>query len=166
MAASRTSWWRIGAALLLCVGASGCAGVVGIEEFSLADAKGAGGSGASGGGGGGGGGTVVDVCTAVHGCTRDGAEDLRAASTVHISFNDAGYMPRCILVRSGKTMSFEGDFAQIPIAGGVFPDEDQDSPIKNPTDPMAIVAPFVLSGACAFPYFSPKTGKTGVIFLE
>jgi hypothetical protein len=156
MVAARTSWRRIGVALLLWVGSSGCAGVVGIEEFSLKGAEGPGG----------GGGPVVDVCTAVHGCTREGAEDLRAASTVHISFGDAGYDPRCILVRSDKTMSFEGNFAQVPIAGGVSPNEDPDSPIKNPTDPTAMVAPFVLSGACAFPYFSPMTGQTGAIFLE
>jgi hypothetical protein len=63
-------------------------------------------------------------------------------------------------------MSFEGDFAQVPTAGGVFPKEEQGSPIKNPAEPTAMVAEFVLSGACAFPYFSPMTGQTGAIFLE
>jgi hypothetical protein len=162
MAAARTSWGMIGAVLLLSLASAGCAQVVGIDEFSLAKAGSAGDAGC-------GGETAVGVCAAVHDCTRDGATDLTRAPDIYISFSEAGYNSRCIRADSGVKVNFSStmtNFDQIPIAGGIFPDVDPCSPIKNPADPMAMQASFVLSGACAFPYFSPMTGQTGAIFLE
>ena len=158
--AMRSTPRMIGAALFPLLALLGCAQVVGIEEFSVGQATS---------GGGGDGGATVDVCNAVHGCTRATAMDETGVSVFYISFSETAYTPRCILIDSGTKVTFKstlGTFVDVPLAGGVIPNADPMSPLKTPTDPTSTEASFVLSGACSFPYFSKSHGQTGVIFVE
>ena len=143
---------------------TGCAEVVGIEDFSVGQATGGG-----GGGGGSGGGAPVDSCNAVHGCTRATAKDETGLTGVYISFSETTYTPRCIVIDSGTTVTFKsvtGTFVQVPLAGGVFPEVDPASPLETPADQTSTETSFTLAGACSFPYFSTSNGQTGVIFVK
>jgi hypothetical protein len=160
--AMRSTSGMISAAFLLLSALTGCAEVVGIEDFSVGQATGGGGSGS-------GGGAPVDACNAVHGCARATAKDETGLTGVYISFSETTYTPRCIVIDSGTTVTFKsitGTFVQVPLAGGVFPEVDPESPIKTPSDQTSTETSFTLSGACSFPYFSSSNGQTGVIFVE
>ena len=160
--AMRSTSGTISAAFLLLSALTGCAGVVGIEDFSVGQSTGGGGSGS-------GGGAPVDVCNAVHGCTRETAKDETGLTGVYISFSETAYSPRCIVIDSGTTVTFKsltGTFVQVPLSGGVFPTVDPASPLETPADATSTETSFTLSGACSFPYFSSSNGQTGVIFVK
>lgn len=144
-------------AAVLAAGLGGCAPIVGIEDFTVGEPGEATG-----------GGVPVDICNAVHGCTREDAEDFTGFPNVTISFESNGYDPRCILVSNGAMVHFKSNsytFNDFPIAGGVSPVADTESPIKQPSDPTVNQIDVTLMGECSYPYFSPGHGKNGVIFL-
>lgn len=156
MTAQKITLRRFGAALFALT-LTGCAQVIGIDDFTLT-----GGSASSG--------EPVDPCNDVHGCKRELAEDLTGVSPANIGFGSTGYEPRCAIVQSGATVEFKGSgytFDELPIAGGVFPTVDASSPIQNPSPSTSSTATFILGSACSYPYFSPGAlEKTGVIFIE
>ncbi len=129
-----------------------CTAIVGVEDFTLAQGS-------------------SDPCTMVHGCLRIDADDYSGLqlTEVYVGFDDKGYSPRCIRIRSGMKVIFNSlsTFADYPIAGGIYPDVDPLSPIKNPPDPSVNEFPFTLSGGCVYPYFSPPDGDTmnGAVFV-
>lgn len=137
---------------------AGCAEVVGIEDFTVSEASSSTGP-------------LVDACTEVHGCTRVMATDYTQipGDEVGVSFDATGYDPRCIRVRSGTKVIFNSSstFAEFPIVGGIYPNEDSTSQIQPP-DPNAMVATFQLSGRCSFPYFSRTNGAVlnGAVFIS
>ncbi|UQA62819.1 hypothetical protein [Polyangium aurulentum] len=155
MTARKTTPRRFGAALFALT-LTGCAQVIGIEDFTLT-------------GGPGGGGEPVDVCNEVHGCTREMAENWTALSTITVNFGASGFETPCILARAGMSVTFDAGgftFEQVPIAGGVYPTEDPDSPIKNPVPGNMSTASFTLGSDCSYPYFLQTTAETGVIFIQ
>jgi hypothetical protein len=140
--------------VLLGLTLTGCAQVIGIDEFTLT-------------GGSGGTGEPVDVCNDVHGCKRETATDYTGLPTVSLGFGASGFDSPCVLVDSGATVTFDGGgytFEDIPIAGGVKPTADPNSPIKNPMPANVTTASFTLGSECSYPYFMTTIGKTGVIF--
>jgi len=158
MTTEKTTPKRIGAALLT-LALTGCAQVIGIDEFTLGGE----------GGGSGSGGQTVDPCNEVHGCKREAADNLTALPTVNISFDPSGYEPPCVRAKAGATVKFDGqayNFENVSIAGGVSPTVDPDSPIKNPIPADVSAASFVLGSECSYPYFSPSLGNAGVIFIQ
>lgn len=169
---------------LLTLALTGCAQVIGIDDFTVDEGagnasgpgsgsgsnSGSGGSG-SGTGSGTGGGEPMNICEAVHGCTLGMADNQTASPNVYIGFTLSGYDPNCALVKAGSTVIFISqsyNFDEVPIQGGVIGKPDMGSPIKNPSDTTMneVSIPLPLPGECAYPYYSPKTGKTGVIFIE
>jgi hypothetical protein len=149
---------------LLTLALTGCAQVIGIEDFTVGD-------GASTEGGSSSGGQPVDICEAVHGCTYNEDDPLMnhiGAPELYISFNATQYDPRCAIVDDGTSVVFKSEthtFNDIPLSGGVFPKVDPESPLKTPADPTKTEEAFTLSGKCAYPYFSTTNGLTGVIFI-
>jgi len=155
MTARKTIPRRFGAALFALT-LTGCAQVIGIDDFTLT------------GGPSGGGGEPVDVCNEVHGCTRETAEDFVGVSPLIVKFGAAGFQTPCILAKSGVTVTFDSGsytFEKIPIAGGVAPMADPDSPIKNPDPANVTTASFPLGSECSYPFFMTTSGKGGVIFI-
>jgi hypothetical protein len=147
------------------IGPAGCAAVVGVEDFTVdGEGSGAGASASSGG-------PMIDVCEEVHGCTRNMAFDytIDPGSTVGVGFNEKGYDPPCIRILNGKNVNFNSSthtFIDYPIAGGIAPDVDPMSPIKETTSAAKAMA-FTISGGCGFPFFSTKAPDThkGAIFV-
>jgi hypothetical protein len=129
-----------------------CTAIVGVEDFTLESA-------------------ADDPCTMVHGCLRSDAGDFTGIqmNEVYVGFDEEGYNPRCIRIRSGMKVIFNSlsTFADYPIAGGIYPDVDPTSPIKNPANLSDNEASITLSGDCVFPYFSPPKGDTmnGAVFV-
>lgn len=162
MTAQRSTPRRFEAALLA-FALAGCAQVIGIDEFTVADT-----SNGSGSASGSGGGPPADPCNAVHGCNREMATDFTGLGTVHVNFDSTGYTPPCIVVDPGATLSLDGQgytFEDVPVTGGVLPMPDALSPIQNPDPPGVMSASFPLGSACSYPYFSPLLNKAGVVFV-
>ncbi len=141
---------------------AGCAEIVGVEDFTVAQGAASGGSSGA---------MMDDPCIKVHGCDGETAKDETSISTdtVNIAFDKDGYRPRCVRILPGTKVNFNSlsTFVDFPIAGGIYPDVDPSSPIKNPADPSVHEVEFTLSGDCVFPYFSPPNGGTmnGAIFV-
>jgi hypothetical protein len=159
MTAEKSTPRRFGAAFVA-LALTGCAQVIGIDDFTVADT---GGVGASGGGG-----TSADPCNEVHGCKRTMATNFTGLPTVHVNFDSTGFDPPCILVDSSATLTFDGQgytFDDVPVTGGVLPTADPLSPIQNPDPANVLTASFKLGSACSYPYFSPLLNKAGVVFV-
>lgn len=155
MTTEKTTPKRIGAALLT-LALTGCAQVIGIDEFTLGSEGDTGGM-------------PADPCNEVHGCKRGDATDQTGLPTVNIGFDASGYKPACILVDAGVTVKFSSQaftFDDVSIEGGVSSTADPDSPIKNPMPADVLTASFVLGSECSYPYFSTSIGKAGVIFTQ
>ena len=141
------------AALLSTLATAGCVEIVGVEDFTLAQASGG------------------SVCAEVHGCTRATAESFAGAveNEVYVGFSADGYDPRCIRVRDGMKVIFDSmtaSFETVPLKGGVYPDVDATSPLNKNTPESG--ATFVLSAEeCVYPYFSTVDDAAfkGAIFM-
>ena len=97
--------------------------------------------------------TTLDPGPTVHGCNRNEAEDHRGESLVVVQFIPFDYAPECIVVSSGTTVRFEGDFRTFPLVGGEVPDEDPTSPF-NPPVRTGLSHDFVLTTSGIHPYFT------------
>lgn len=145
---------------------TGCAEVVGIEDFSVDETSTSSPSGGSSGM------MAIDPCGDVHGCTRDDAIIYTGElmETINVEFKTTGYEPRCIRIRTDQRVNFNSDgitFQEIPIQGGIFPNPDPKSPIQPPPDLKAteMIVEFPPTG-CGYPYYSPSNGATlqGVVY--
>lgn len=127
-----------------------------------------GGNGGTGGSGTGGMGGMGGSTPA--GCTEATADDHLNDKNVDISFPGANlmYSPGCIKVTAGTTVTFNGNFAFHPLAGGSSPPTvDAASPIKNTSTGMS--AKFDLPTAGTFDYFCQNhylSGMTGTVIVK
>lgn len=110
----------------------------------------------------------------VNGCDPTALVDHTSDATVEIAFGDAAgykYAPPCIKVKSGTMVTFKGNFASHPLAGGEVvnkvPMTDKQSPIKGTTTGAS--AAFAISPAGSYPYFCTDHyagGMQGLIVAE
>ena len=147
----------------LAVAPSGCAAVVGVEDFTVeGEGPGTGSTGTS----------MEDVCRKkVHGCERGTADNYAddVETEVFVSFGDGGYKPPCIRIRSEMQVIFNSGthtFAQIPLVGGIAPVVDKTSAIPL-TESMSSDATITFPEGCIHPYFSPKlpASHQGVVYV-
>jgi hypothetical protein len=148
----------------LAVAPSGCAAVVGVEDFTV-EGEGPGATTSTG--------TSMEIsCDKVHDCDRMTATNytVMAGGTVYVSFNATGYNPPCIRILNGVNVTFNSSthsFVDIPLAGGISPDVDPGSDIKE-VSTSAKDATFEIAGEeCVYPFFSPKFPEThtGAVFI-
>jgi plastocyanin len=104
-------------------------------------------------------------------CTLAEAEDRTSEASVTIVSQGVNYMPRCVRVTAGTSVTFESDFDMHPLRGGEVVDGrgvvDPDSPI-TPQDSGTSVT-FLLDEATAVPYFCSfhaSIGMFGTVFVE
>jgi plastocyanin len=106
----------------------------------------------------------------LNGCDEATAEDHLADAKVQISFGGAvgfKYAPKCIVIKSGTTVTFSGDFASHPLAGGVDGTKDPSSPITATNTGMS--KDFVIAAGGAYGYyceFHQAGGMKGAIFVK
>jgi plastocyanin len=115
-----------------------------------------------------------DGGAAANGCNSGAAPDMTGMNAVTISFGDAygfAYSPACIRVRSGTTITFQGDFTAHPLVGGFASRSsamaDPDSPIHAPASGTATA--FVAGDASVYPYYCANhfgSGMMGAIFIS
>jgi plastocyanin len=65
-----------------------------------------------------GGTTTTTIGDTVHGCSRMNATDLKANGAPTVAFDFYQYVPRCILISAGQTITFNGSFTVHPLVGG------------------------------------------------
>jgi len=147
----------------LAIAPSGCAAVVGVEDFTVEEGSGATNSTGT---------SIGSSCDKVHDCDRMTANNytVMAGGTVYVSFDETGYNPPCIRIINGVNVTFNSSshtFVEIPLAGGISPKVDPDSDIKE-VNTSANEATFEIAGEeCVYPYFSPKFPVThrGAVFI-
>jgi len=99
----------------------------------------------------------------VHDCTIEGAEDLTNEAEVILDWTNPHH--QCVLVSQGTTITWNGNFAFHPLAGGVTPVTDNSSPISSADDQGGSV---VLNNEGDYPYFCEVhiNTMTGVIYVR
>jgi plastocyanin len=107
---------------------------------------------------------------AVNGCDPATAEDQTANASVTVMFGGSlglKYMPACIRIKPGSSVTFTGSFASHPLVGGTDGTVDASSPITQTTTGMT--ATFNFPHAGTFPYFCAAhytLGMEGAVFVE
>ena len=107
----------------------------------------------------------------LNGCQQATAEDMTGMTTATIQFGGLSYSPKCVRVKAGTMVTFEGNFMSHPLQGGAVvngvPTPDAASPITATATGMT--ATFTLSNAGDVPYYCTlhaAGGMTGAIFVE
>lgn len=129
---------------------------------------GMGGMGSGTGGAGGMGGNLIN------GCDPATAVDDTGMANVDIAFGGANgfaYVPPCIKIKSGATVTWNGSFVSHPLQGGTIkngiPTPDNNGPIK-PTNSGSTVK-FGFPQAGVFPFycaFHGPGGMMGTVFVQ
>jgi plastocyanin len=99
----------------------------------------------------------------VHDCTIEEAVDRTNEAEVVLQWSNPHH--QCVLVSPGTTITWNGNFAFHPLAGGVTPDTDNSSPISSADDQGGSV---VLNNEGDYPYFCEVhiNTMTGVIYVR
>jgi plastocyanin len=146
----------------------GMGGMAGSTSSGLGGMAGAGGMGGMGGSGGMGGGSNE---AAFNGCKLSSADDYTAMNMATIQFAGLSYSPKCMRIKSGTTVTFEGNFGSHPLEGGTvangIPTSDPASPITKTQSGTS--AMFTLNEAGVVPYFCTfhaAANMMGAIFVE
>ncbi len=146
----------------------GMGGMAGSTSSSSSGMGGGGGMAGSGGMGGMGGGSSE---AAINGCKQSSADDYTAMNMVTIQFAGLSYSPKCIRIKSGTKVTFEGNFGSHPLEGGTvangIPTSDPTSPITKTISGMSVM--FTLNDPGVVPYFCTfhaAANMTGAIFVE
>jgi plastocyanin len=148
-------------------GAGGMGGMGGMAaSSSSSSSSSSGGMGGMGGAGGSGGGEM-----GLNGCVQAMADDLTGMANTTIQFAGLSYTPKCIRVKAGTNVTFEGNFALHPLEGGTvvngIPTADPMSPITLTNTGMSKT--FTLMNAGDVPYYCTAhavAGMKGAIFVE
>ena len=118
----------------------------------------------------GGGGTGGSAPTLVNGCDPATATDHTADANVAIAFGANGftYEPKCIKVKAGTDVTFNGMFSFHPLSAGttgVPPTPDPNSPIKATS--TGTTATFTMTPEGTYPYYcvAHQPGMAGAIFV-
>jgi len=117
------------------------------------------------------GGTTSTTLT-THGCTRAISQDLTGNPSPTVTFADFQYVPRCMIIHAGQTITFNGDFDRHPLVGGSFatvtPMPDPSSPIGSTGSGTSKSAMFPSAGT--FPFYCAAHGfeyaMTGAVFVD
>jgi plastocyanin len=128
-----------------------------------------------------GGTTTTTLGDTVHGCSRANATDLKASGSPVVVFKNYQYVPRCILISAGQTVTFSGDatgcggqcdFSFHPLVGGqavgAFKTPDPASPIGSTNSGTS--KPVLFDSAGIFPFYCDNHGlslaMTGAVFVD
>ena len=119
-----------------------------------------------------GGTTTTTLGDTVHGCSLANVTDLRAESSPVVTFAEFQYVPRCILINAGQTITFTGAFASHPLVGGqaigAFKSPDPSSPIQYTSSGTS--KPVLFGSAGTFPFYCDMHGlsyaMTGAVFVD
>src|SRR6185369_2193347 len=119
-----------------------------------------------------GGTTTSTLGDSVHGCSRMNATNLKAEGAPAVSFSDFQYVPRCMLISAGQTITFNGQFSSHPLVGGqiagIVPTPDPSSPIGFTDSGTSKPVQFLAAGT--FPFYCDQHGvtyaMTGAVFVD
>jgi plastocyanin len=119
-----------------------------------------------------GGTTTTTLDDTPHNCSRSSATDLKSSGAPSVSFEPFQYVPRCILISAGQTITFTGDFAAHPLVGGTaegaFKTPDPSSPIG--TTNSGTSKPVQFTSAGTYPFYCNQHGliyaMTGAVFVD
>src|SRR5262245_52161114 len=118
------------------------------------------------------GGGGVTTTLASQECTHDTAVDLTSPTADRtVQYEYARYIPSCLRIAAGQSVLFSGiapaDFVEHPLAGGMHPNVDFNSPIR-PTD-TGSSTPFMFPSSGTFPFFCIKhdsIGMFGTVYVD
>lgn len=112
------------------------------------------------------------VETIICDCTLAGAEDHSAASAVTVKFTNK-YLPRCLLVKAGTTVTWTGNFYAHPLWPSACAGDVAKNPIHDVSDPAATSLAIAFPEPGFFPYLCPDHasdtpspgGMCGVVYV-
>jgi plastocyanin len=130
----------------------------------------AGGMGGTGGMGGSGG-TGGSMGNLVNGCDPATAEDHTADAVTTVTSSGFKYVPACIKISKGSSVTIASNFANHPLVGGVFANgmkmPDANSPITATSTGMEATFDFPEAGAFGYYCdFHAGSGMIGAVFVE
>lgn len=104
----------------------------------------------------------------VNGCTRTGATDLTAAgATRTIEEQGIAYMPKCIRIKAGQSVTWNADFASHPLSSGTPAGGPQaGSPITTTTAGSTKSFTFPAAGVFGFYCQVHVTAMMGAVYVE
>jgi plastocyanin len=117
--------------------------------------------------------TTTTTLPAINGCTSADVIDRRAPTADRtVEFADFAYLPRCIRIRAGQSVTFSGIFASHPLVGGEVAGgvktPDPTSPIPSVDTGELQDVPFAAAGT--FPYYCDNNAvdhaMAGVVFVD
>jgi plastocyanin len=116
--------------------------------------------------------TTTTLDDTPHGCSRESATNLEAEMSPAVSFESFQYIPRCIVISAGQTITFTGDFSAHPLVGGTaegaFKTPDPQSPIGTTSSGSAKPVQFTSAGT--YPFYCDMHGLTyamaGAVFVD
>ena len=99
-----------------------------------------------------------NVCSQLNGCDLATATDLTAMATATVTFANGNfsYAPKCMKVKSGTVVTFNGSFSVHPLIGGTVAGGVATPAASGPFVPvtnMGTTKAFTMSSAGTFPYY-------------
>jgi plastocyanin len=118
------------------------------------------------------GGTTTTL-PAVHGCTHATAADRRAPGAARtVTFSSYEYVPPCIRIQAGQTVTFNGSFATHPLQGGeiIGGVETPDPQSRIPFVDQGLSTEIQFPSAGVFPYYCEQHGVSqdmqGAVYVD
>ena len=144
-------------ALLVACGDDGSGGSGGGDDGGAPEGGSSDGGSSDGGSGG--------APAALNGCTRADAEDMTGMANVMLTWSNPH--SECIVVDAGTVVTWTGDFAFHPLAGGETPTVDDASPITM-SDQTGDSASVTFDAGGEYPYFCTvhTSAMQGVVYVE
>lgn len=114
------------------------------------------------------------VCAQVNGCDLGNATDLTGVASTSVAFGGVHgltYSPKCIKVKQGTVVTFNGNFAGHPFVGGEVAGGSKVQASSGPFVPAVstgMSTPFTMSSTGTFPYYCDVhalAGMTGAVFV-
>ncbi|GMV17528.1 MAG: hypothetical protein IPM35_01615 [Myxococcales bacterium] len=110
--------------------------------------------------------------TVICGCTLSQAEDHTAENEVTVKFTGK-YLPRCLAVKAGTSVTWTGNFAAHPLSPSACAGDVERNPIHDVSDPLVTSLSIAFPEAGLFPYFCPDHasdtpspgGMCGVVYV-
>lgn len=108
------------------------------------------------------------TCVALtNGCSPDTANDQTAAASATITFANGNftYAPKCLKVKAGTPVTFNGSFGSHPLIGGTVVGNTATPAVSGPFVPVTntgTTKTFTMSTAGTFPYYCQPHGTIGM----
>jgi plastocyanin len=105
--------------------------------------------------------------TLTNGCSLGGASDMTAMSSAIITFANGNltYAPKCLKVKAGTPVTFNGNFASHPLIGGTVVGNTATPATSGPFVPVTntgTTKTFTMSAVGTFPYYCQPHGTLGM----